>query len=107
MRVVQEFYCSGCDGYFRVTLDMAVNLRVLMECPKCNRQHERDISGGQIKDCSKYNKTTTIVVSMPSTYSKTPVLGRSKPYMRDGCVVHDHKRDLINDRWNELYGDRV
>ncbi len=107
MRIVQEFYCHGCDGYFRVTLNMSLDIRVLMECPKCQRQHERHITNGVIKDCSKNRTTTVVVIPMPSTYSKTAVLGASEKLMRDGNVLRDPSRDLINDRWNELYGDRV
>ncbi len=107
MRVVQEFYCSGCNGYFRVTLNMELDIRVLMECPQCQRRHERHIENGVIKDRFKESKTTLVVIPMPSTYSKTAVLGASKQFMRDGCVLGDPSRDLINERWNELYGDRV
>jgi hypothetical protein len=107
VRVVQEFYCNKCNGYFRVTLNMALNIRVLLECPECHRQHERDIKDGVIREVSKEFKTKDIVIATRSTYSKTPVLVASKPGMRNGCVVGDPNRDLINDRWNEIYGDRV
>ncbi len=86
---------------------MALNAIVKVECPKCGRQHERAIENGQIKDVAKYDKTTIVVVSMPSTYSKTAVLGRSKPLMRDGCVVQDPSRDFVNDRCQGVLVHRV
>ena len=112
MRIVQEFYCSGnpgsaCPGYFRVTLNLAINARVLIECPQCKRQHERDIHNGQIQDCTKQQQTTIIITAMPSTWSKTPALHHSQRHMRHGAILTDPTRDLIDDRWAELYGDRI
>ncbi len=108
MRVVQEFYCHHCDGYFRASLNMALNLEVMLKCPNCGEKHDRCIKDGKILERQSRNgNPVNELIVMPSTYSKTAVLGRSKRNMRDGCVVQDPSRDFVNDRWKELYGDRV
>jgi hypothetical protein len=71
--VVQEFFCSQCRGYFRVTLNMALNLRIIVQCPKCGRQHERTIEDGQIKDVAKNHEITDVLLSVPSSWSERPV----------------------------------
>ncbi len=54
-KIWQEFYCQGCGGYFRVKLNMSLNLFVKVVCPgprdaPCGRQHQRVIENGEIKE---------------------------------------------------------
>jgi hypothetical protein len=110
MKVVQEFFCNDCDGYSRITLDKAINMSVKIECPNCGRQHERHIENGLIYDKTMKSANwniASIIIPMKSTYSKTAVLKKSQFGMRDGLPLGDPAKDLIQERWNEIYGDRI
>jgi hypothetical protein len=109
MRVVQEFYCNDCDGYFRVTLNMALEMDIKLECPNCGHHHDRSIKGGLVyeKALGLKHQSEHVIVPVKSTYSKTPALTKSYKDMRSGVVIDDPKRDLVKERWNEIYGDRV
>ena len=38
-RILQEFYCNDCDGFFLANLCIALNVRVEVVCPNCGRKH--------------------------------------------------------------------
>jgi hypothetical protein len=107
MRVIQEFFCNKCFGYFRATLNMALNINVKIECPNCHAQHQRMIKDGLIYDNGKVGEAIHIIIPMKSTYTKEAVLKKSHPNMRDGMPFGDPSKDLINESWNERYGDKV
>jgi hypothetical protein len=87
-RVLQEFYCGECDGYFRLKLNVSLNYEVEVQCPnpKCKHLHRRCVVDGQIYEQGRYktDKRETLIAS-DATYSKTPVTQR----MRE---AHDSKQ---------------
>jgi hypothetical protein len=107
MKIIQEFYCNECVGYFRVTLDVGFNRLVGVECPNCGHQHEREIKDGIIYENHKTGSFHEILMPMKSTYSKTAALRKSEKGMRNGLPLGDPEKDLIQERWNEIFGDRI
>jgi hypothetical protein len=107
--VTQEFYCNDCDGYFRVPLNMALNIDVLMTCPNCGRKHERSIEKGVLFErWGSGDRKYVEEIAVPKTaYSKKPIHKLSRQHMRGGVVIADPSRDLIEDRWREIYGGRI
>ena len=106
-RVTQEFYCNDCQGYFRAKLNMAINMKVLVCCPNCCRQHPRWIENGEIKDnysrTMSGNPTDEIIIPM-SAYSKKPKF-ETKPYTRDGNVIETKARDpFLRSLWEGIFG---
>lgn len=107
-RVVQEFYCNECDGYFRVALNMALNINVRVKCPECGHLHDRNVKNGVLFDGHvQVNKFMDELCPVQSAYSKDPLHKRSVKHMRVGMVIEDHTRDIIEERWREIYGDRI
>lgn len=119
-RVWQEFYCNDCNGYFRVRLNMSLNIRVKMKCPNCGREHPRCIVNGLIKEYApEISSSYTEEIIVPkSAYSKEPKhtkmlighkTGQGNPgEPRDG-VEFKSQDDIVRDqimreRWVELYG---
>ena len=108
MRVTQEFYCNECDGYFRVTLNMELNINVKVHCPNCDHQHCRHIVNGVLFDQHQQLYTNFEELHpQKSSYTKTPIHVHSKKNMRNGMAISDPSRDIINDRYFELYGNKV
>lgn len=109
MTVHQEFYCNECDGYFMVPLNMALNINVIVNCPNpdCRHQHRRHIRDGVLKDQHRSGGTVQDILIPRSAYRKEPLHRKSRRYMRDGQVVSDPSRDLVQDRWSEIYGGRL
>jgi hypothetical protein len=107
-RVYQEFYCNDCRGYFRVKLNMGLNIKVKMQCPECGRQHPRWIENGLIKD--NYSRTMAgkpehEVLVPKSAYSKQPKFG-AKANSRDGHVITEDQQAgfLVKSLWQGVYG---
>ncbi len=48
-RMLQEFFCSGCKGFIRVNLNLALR-QIIVVCPKCDRKHTRYVTDGRITD---------------------------------------------------------
>lgn len=92
----QEFYCQGCGGYFRVKLNIALNMFVDMHCPgkkedgtKCNRKHRRVIEDGRIKERfsdgrdRKSQSPTEEICPTIADYSKEPWTAKMKEAAED------------------------
>lgn len=116
MKVWQEFYCGECQGYFRVRLNMALNMGVEMVCPKCKHKHHRYIKDGVIYEHGRESNSAREEICPPlSAYSKEPLTARmrDKKYARDGVKIESEKDlnernpaadAMIKERWFELYG---
>lgn len=107
-RVLQEFYCNDCDGYIHLHIAAGVNKNVVICCPnpKCDRKHPRKIVNGKIKDNSRSDgPNTEEVMPMPSSYSKTPILG-AKKHDREGKVstMDDYQKWQAQQLLNESKG---
>jgi hypothetical protein len=120
-KIWQEFYCGECSGYFRVRLNMALNLGVKIVCPKCKHEHHRYIKDGVIYESGRENNSAKEEICPPlSAYSKEPLtqkmLATGWRAKRDGVTIEKeadlNKRSpvadaMIKERWFELYGGRV
>lgn len=91
-RVLQEFYCNDCDGYIVIKLNMAINRRIDLHCPNCNRRHPRVVDNGQIFERGGSNTAVSgeveVIRPMKSAYSKAPLTQR----MRDAAKARKEKR---------------
>lgn len=115
MKIWQEFYCNNCDGWFRVRLNMALNMSVKMICPNCQHEHHRHIDNGQIKDNGHSTTIKEEICPPKSAYSKEPLTAKAKKHARDGIKIEQesdlNKRNpvadaMIKERWFEIYGGR-
>jgi hypothetical protein len=95
-RVYQEFYCNDCDGYFGVKLNMAINVKALICCPNCGRQHPRCIINGEIHSYGDVpgNREEEIIVPK-SAYHKKSEIKRMQEANKHGSsrngVVVEHR----------------
>ena len=117
-RVWQEFYCGECQGYFRVRLNMSLNMGVEVVCPKCKHKHHRYIKDGLIYENGRSdNKAIEEICPPLSAYSKEPLTAKmvKTKYARDGVRIEKeedlNKRNqvadaMIQERWFEIYGGR-
>ena len=50
--VYQEIHCTtsgqGCGGYILVKINVDLNRRITLVCPKCQHKHRRNVRNGQI-----------------------------------------------------------
>ena len=122
-KIWQEFYCGECQGYFRVKLNIALNIGVEMVCPKCGHKHHRYIKNGVIYENGRDTNTPKEEICPPlSAYSKEPLTEKMAAATakwnarRDGVKIEgegDLNRrnpiadDMIKERWFELYGVNV
>lgn len=116
-KIWQEFYCTtsggGCGGYFMVKLNIGLNHRIEMVCPKCGHKHRRRIEDGVILEDGRFSGSSVEeICPTMSSYSKKPktVIHKKKKFKneRDGAVVETTK-DLVRDqtmmqRWVERFG---
>lgn len=92
---------------------MALNRAVVVICPNksCRHRHDRVIKNGHITDPygagGGYGSAYTEEIEVPtSAYSKDQLFKSSKPNQRAGTILKDPAKDIIMERWQELYGDR-
>ena len=69
-KVTQEFYCNGCDGYFRVRLNIALDRNVVVVCPNCGHRHARGIKKGVIIEAYGKGDNDEEIWPPRSAYSK-------------------------------------
>ena len=119
-KIWQEFYCGECQGYFRVKLNMALNIGVEMVCPNCKHRHHRYIKDGVIYEQGRNENAPKDEICPPlSAYSKEPLTAKMEvksTWKRDGVVI-DKEQDLsknnpvaaamIRERWFELHGGQL
>lgn len=116
MRIWQEFFCNKCVGYFRVKLNMALNMKIRLRCPNpaCHHIHHRCISKGMIIEKGRDdNGSHEEIVPPKSSYSKKPWTKamEKESSQRDG-IAPKKKRDLtreaiMSNRWRETFGGDV
>lgn len=107
MRVMQEFYCGECSGYFMVKLNMGLNCEVYVKCPKCGHEHRRVIKDGEIYENGRYHMDVkeTIHTTM-ATYSKDPFTKKMQEAHEDASW--NGRRDgvpfdpVMADRWLQI-----
>lgn len=97
MKVWQEFYCTksggGCGGYFMIPLNLGLNCRVKIVCPKCAHEHHRNIVNGEIKESGRFDsKPVEDIIAPLSAYSEKPksalfTNGGTPKQERDSAVV--------------------
>jgi len=105
-RTCQEFYCNDCDGFFFIYLQIDFNDRgVVIKCPKCNREHPRNIIGGKIIDDGRHSQSKNIVCGLLSTWSKNPRSAITK-FARDSILfapsVGHQKRDEAERKYRQI-----
>jgi len=99
--VAQEFYCNDCENYISVTLNMSLNIAVVIVCPNCGRRHPRSIKNGQIFETGISN----------NNYEICPVIFYKKSranslYERKGVPLSQADR-FVKDAWFELHGAKI
>ena len=75
----QELHCHNCDQYVQFNLDLELNGKHVLNCPKCGHKHYRYIKDGKIsdrrwgQDPSQQNviqvSSVTVTYSAKSTYT--------------------------------------
>lgn len=133
-KVWQEFYCYECPadpkdkekktgGYFRVKLNMALEMNVIVVCPNCGHEHNRSIRNGEIHESRLSNAYEEKLRVPKSAWSRDPIsklmdklknknthdAGRRKgAVLKDGeDLVPDAEKirsSIMRERWLELYG---
>ena len=74
----EEFYCDvgggGCGGYFLTWLRDDFFGNYTIECPNCSHHHFRVIQDGLVTSDRHHERmgTSQVLVSMKSTFRKTP-----------------------------------
>ena len=113
-RVLQEFYCGECDGYFHLNLNMSLNYEVEVQCPneKCKHLHRRCVVEGQIYEQGRFRtEVKEKLIASDATYSKTPMTQKmrdahEKKYggRRDGVPIERDplSQEEFNERWASL-----
>jgi hypothetical protein len=97
-RVIQEFYCHGCDGYFLVNLNTELNYKAKINCPNCGRRHDRIIKNGLIYDKDSQNcGGDQEIITQKSTYSKTPRTSQMQKLNK-----YDRRDGVSMERWLEV-----
>lgn len=89
---------------------MSLNIKIVLVCPMCGREHPRCIKNGLIYedgyvDASYVDK----IKPVKAAYHKEPKTIRMKTHqysMRHGVTV-ESPRDLINESWYERYANKV
>lgn len=105
-RILQEFYCGECKGYFLVKLNIHLNHEVEIICPNCNHEHRRCIVDGQIFENGRY-KTDSKEKIRPTnvSYSKEPKTTHMQQakWSRNSAILTDQ----MQSRWIEkAYDER-
>lgn len=97
--------------YIMVKLNMAINRRVEIVCPRCGWHHERTIENGVIKDSGKGGGILEQICPPKSASSdepRTKKMRKKKLDARDGQVVQSSddliREQFLAERWAELYG---
>lgn len=132
-RITQEFHCTksggGCGGFFLATLNMALNMRAEIVCPKCQHKHIRYIVDGEIRENGRFDSShgqvkEEICPTMgswsekPRTIHMTKYAGKDHVKERDGAVIKKKKdvvpeerselaASLIRESWIERFADRL
>lgn len=129
-KVWQEFYCYECPadkdgksgGYFRVKLNMALEMNVTVVCPNCGHEHNRSIRKGEIYD-SRLSSAYEEKLRVPkSAWSRDPISKQMdnlknkhthQAGRRDGAVLKGSedlvpdadkiRKSIMRERWLELY----
>ena len=107
-KIAQEFYCNDCSGFIRVKLNLALNHRITVQCPKCSHQHPRVIVDGIIYETHPevVSSYTEEICPPMSSYSKESIL--ASPHSRDGVTLTEAVIDpAVRARWFERFGLRV
>ncbi len=74
-RVYQEFYCNDCPppgGFIMAPLDVSLNHKVVVVCPKCGRKHPRKIQDGHIYDQGTDGEKVEEILVPKSAWSSIP-----------------------------------
>src|SRR5258708_28113219 len=103
-KICQEFYCNDCDGYFRVKLNINLNISVFVVCPNCRREHPRKIKDGKILE-GIGEAYAERVFSPKSTYSNKPFTIKAKKHIRNGAVI-DSVQCIRDQAMRELWLER-
>lgn len=106
--VLEEVYCHECKGYFRVTLNLALDYVVELICPGpgCGHKHRRCIKDGHIFEQGRDNSAVVEeILPTKAAYSKTPATQKMQELFnktsmpRDGVPI---PRPPMYDRWAEI-----
>lgn len=106
-RIAQEIFCTksggGCGGFFVVRLNIEINHRVKMICPKCQHEHLRSIIDGVMHEEGRFDGSDKDIEELCPTigaWSEEPRTVHMKKHAdcshvkeRDGAVIKS-KKDL-------------
>lgn len=106
-KIWQEIHCTisggGCGGFILVKLDVSINRRITLVCPKCKHEHLRVVKDGQIVETGRFNgeseeelcPTIAAWSEEPRTVCMREVVEQHNyKKERDGVVIKNNK-DLI------------
>lgn len=109
--VWQEIHCTksggGCGGFILVKLDVSLNHRVTVICPKCQHQHQRCVKDGQIVEDGRFTgeakeelcPTIAAWSEKPKTRCMQSIIKKQDVRNeRDGVVIKSD-RDFIAEPW--------
>lgn len=91
-KVLQEFYCNKCNGFFTVKLSVGHDRDIKLKCPGpgCTREHPRAIKDGKIYERANRNENATEIIIVPkSAYSKKPVTAKMRKLLAEGATYSE------------------
>lgn len=136
MKIWQEIHCTksggGCGGFFLVKLNVALNMRAEMVCPKCKHKHIRHIVDGEVHEWGRHDTSNGAVKEeicptmaawseKPRTLHLEKVAGKDSQKERDGAIIkgdedlvkserkprNPQADAIIKQSWIERFGGRI
>ncbi len=108
-RVLQEFYCGECQGFFTIKLNMALNHEVEICCPNCGHEHRRCIVEGHVYESGRYQTNSKEKIrTSKASYTKDPITEKMKTARsrRDGVEIVKERDPLSQaefaERWSSV-----
>ncbi len=112
-KIWQEIHCTksggGCGGFVLVKLNMPLNMRAEIVCPKCKRKHIRHIIDGEVRESGRFDSSHGNVVEEicptiaawadePRTVELEKHAGKDHVKERDGAIIKSEEDLVVSKR---------
>jgi len=115
-KIWQEIHCTksggGCGGFVLVKLNVSLNMRAEVVCPKCKHKHIRNIIDGEVHENGRFdNKVTEEICPTIAAWSEKPRTlhleqwaGKDHRKERDGAVIKSEDDLVATEREDSKQG---